>query len=225
MKRLSKVRLIIMAHPDDPELACGGSIARWAEKDEVYYIIVSSGEKGTWDRNVLPFKVAKKREEEALEAAQFLGVKKVIFLRHADGEIQSVKTIKIEIAALIRRLKPHTIVTHDPWRRQFHPDHRASGFAVIDAIMIARDWHFYPFLKEVGLAPHRSEELLLTPTDNPTFINDISTTFGKKLQAIRIHKSQLEQLPDWERRIKEMTETVGKSSGFKYGEGFYQMRI
>lgn len=225
MKRLSKVRLIIMAHPDDPELACGGSIARWAEKDEVYYIIVSSGEKGTWDRNDTPFHVAEMRENEAKEAAQFLGVKKVIFLRHSDGEIESVKTLKIEIAALIRRLKPHTIVTHDPWRRQFHPDHRATGFAVIDAIMIARDWHFYPFLEEVGLAPHRSEELLLTPTDNPAFINDISTTFGKKLQAIRIHKSQLEQLPDWERRIKEMAETVGKSSGFKYGEGFYQMRI
>jgi len=225
MKKSSKVRLIIMAHPDDPELACGGSIAKWAEQDKVYYIIVSSGEMGTWGKNVSPLKVADKREEEAREAARFLGVKKIIFLRHSDGEVGTIKTFIIEIAVLISSLKPHTIVTHDPWRRQFHPDHRATGLAVIDAIMIARDLHFYPFLQEIGLTPHRAEELLLTPTDKPTLVNDISTTFTKKMQAIRIHKSQLEQLPNWESRIKKMAETQGKISGFKFGEGFYQMLI
>lgn len=225
MKESSRVRLIVMAHPDDPELSCGGTIAQWAEQDEVFYIIVSSGEKGTWDRDMSPFQVAETRERETKEAAQFLGVKKVIFLRHTDGGVDTTKTLKIELAALIRFYKPYTIVTHDPWRRHFHPDHRVTGFAVINAIMIARDWHFYPFLKEVGLTPHRSKELLFTPTDKPTFVNDVSTTFHKKLHVVRIHKSQLKQLPNWEQRIKEMAETVGKTSGFKYGEGFFQMRI
>ena len=226
MKKSVKIRLVVMAHPDDPELACGGTIAKWTEQgDEVYYIIVSCGEKGTWDRDVSPFRVAETREKEANEAAEYLGVKKVIFLRHPDGNIGLVNTLKLEIAALIRKLKPHTIVTHDPWRRHFHPDHRATGFVVIDAIMIARDWHFYPFLREIGLEPHRADELLLTPSDSPTFINDISKTLDRKIKAIRIHKSQLGQLPNWEQRIKKMTETVGETSDFKYGEGFYQMII
>jgi len=215
-----------MAHPDDPELACGGTIAKWTEQgDEVYYIIVSCGEKGTWDRDVSPFRVAETREKEANEAAEYLGVKKVIFLRHPDGNIGLANTLKLEIAALIRKLKPHTIVTHDPWRRHFHPDHRATGFIVIDAIMIARDWHFYPFLREIGLEPHRADELLLTPSDSPTFINDISKTLDRKIKAIRIHKSQLGQLPNWEQRIKKMAETVGETSDFKCGEGFCQMII
>lgn len=214
-----------MAHPDDPELACGGSIAQWAEVDKVYYGIVSSGEKGTDKPNVSPFKLAERREEEAERAARFLGVKKVIFFRHPDGEIESVKTLKVEIAALIRHLKPHTVVTHDPWCRKIHPDHRATAWAVIDAVTIARDWHFYPFLLEINLPPHRPEEVLLTPTDEPTFINDISSTFKKKVEAIQIHKSQLPQLSGWKQEIEKRAKIEGGRSGFEFGEGFYQLLI
>lgn len=221
----AKNRLIIMAHPDDPELACGGSIALWTKHDNVYNIIVSCGEKGTWNKNDAPLHVANKRESEAKRAARYLGVKKVIFLRHPDGEVTGVQTLKLEIAALIRALKPYTIVTHDPWRRQFHPDHRATGFAVIDAVMIARDWHFYPFLIEIGLKKHRPTELLLTPTDRPTFFNDITSTIEKKIGAIKIHKSQLRQLPQWEKRIRQRAYEDGHDAGFGYGEGFYKMRV
>lgn len=214
-----------MAHPDDPELACGGTIALWTKHDNVYNVIVSCGEKGTWNKNDAPLRVADKRESEAKKAACYLEVKKVIFLGHPDGEVTNVPTLKLELAALIRSIKPYTIVTHDPWRRQFHPDHRATGFAVIEAIMIARDWHFYPFLLEVGLKKHRPKELLLTPTDKPTIINDITSTINKKISAIKLHKSQLRQLPRWEKRIKQRAQNDGYLAGYKYGEGFYKIRV
>jgi LmbE family N-acetylglucosaminyl deacetylase len=224
--RSAKIRLIVMAHPDDPELACGGTSAKWIDQgDTVYYIIVSCGEKGTWNKDDSPFRVAERREGEAERAAEFLGVKKVIFLRHPDGDVVSVKTLKIELAALIRKLKPHTIVTHDPWRIHFHPDHRATGYAVIESIMIARDFHFYPFLLEIGLEPYRPEELLFTPSDKPTFVNDITETFDKKMNAIKIHVSQLKQLPHWEERITSFSKEIGKSAGYDYGEGFLKMRV
>lgn len=214
-----------MAHPDDPELACGGTIARWARQDRVTHVIVSCGEKGTWNKNASPLRIAAMREQEAQRAAKMLGSKKVIFLRHPDGDIAKDSTLSLELAALIRHLKPFTIVTHDPWRRQFHPDHRATGFAVIDAVMIARDWHFSPVLKEIGLKVHRAKELLLTPTDAPTFVSDITATFKKKIAAIRCHKSQLGQLPGWEKRITLFALSTGKPAGFTYGEGFYKMPI
>lgn len=214
-----------MAHPDDPELACGGTIAQWAQSDDIYYIIVSCGEKGTWNRHDSPYCVAEQREKETKKAAQFLGVKKVIFLRHPDGEVERIKTLKLELAALVRHIKPHTTVTHDPWRRHFHPDHRATAWAVIDALMIARDWHFYPFLREIGLKPHRTTQLLMTPTDNPTCIHNITKTFKKKIKAIKFHKSQLRQLPNWEKRITEFAKKVGKRSGFEFAEGFYKMSV
>jgi LmbE family N-acetylglucosaminyl deacetylase len=214
-----------MAHPDDPELACGGSIARWAEKDRIYNIVVSCGEKGTWDKDASPLLVAEKREQEAVKAARYLGVKRVIFLRHSDGEVSSMKTLKIELAALIRKFKPYTIVTHDPWSRYFHPDHRATANAVIEGIMIARDWHFYPFLLEIGLPPHRPEELLLGITENANHVIDITATYEKKIKAISMHKSQLSQLPDWRKRVRIRVRKDGAHAGYKYGEGFYKMHI
>lgn len=226
MERSAKTRLIIMAHPDDPELSCGGSTAKWAaEGDVVYYIIVSCGEKGTWEKDASPFRVAEIREQEALEAAQFLGVKRIFFLRHPDGRVDEVSTLKLELAALIRHLKPHTVVTHDPWRRHFHPDHRATGFAVIKAIMISRDHHFFPFLSEIGLPVHRAEELLFSPTDSPSFVIDVSGSFEKKLKAIGMHKSQLGQLPGWKERISEFARKVGVPEGYEFGEGFFEMRV
>ena len=149
----------------------------------------------------------------------------MIFLRHPDGAIGRITTLGLELAVLIRHLKPFTIVTHDPWRRQFHPDHRATGFAVIEAVMIARDWHFSPVLKEIGLKTHRAKELLLTPSDEPTIINDITATFNKKLTAIQCHKSQLGQLPGWKKRITQFAQITGKPAGVTYAEGFYKMRI
>ncbi len=214
-----------MAHPDDPELACAGTIAKWSRKDVVYYIIVSGGEKGTWHKNASPFFIAKKREDEAKKSAKFLGVKKIIFLRHPDGLVGTIEDLALEIAALIRHIKPYTIVTHDFWYRQFHPDHRATASSVINAIMIARDWHFYPFLLEIGLRPHRPQQVLMIPTDKPNLVYDITDTYKKKIQAIAIHKSQLKQLPGWKKRITQRAEHDAKMYDFKFGEGFYRMPI
>jgi len=225
MKRSAKNRLVIMAHPDDPELSCGGSIAQWTRTGNVYHVIVSCGEKGSWKANASPLLVAQKREEEAKKAARYLGVKKTVFLRHPDGEVSGAKTLKLEIACLIRRFKPYTIVTHDPWSRYFHPDHRATAHAVIEGIMIARDWHFYPFLLEIGLKPFRPKELLLGITEQPNHVNDITDTFQKKIRAISMHRSQLRQLPGWRRRVLDRVKKDGALAGYEYGEGFYRMHI
>lgn len=225
IKNSVKSCLVIMAHPDDPELACGGSICRWAEEGKIYLIIVSDGGKGTWDESETPFRVAENREKEAEKAGKYMGVEKVIFLRHRDGDIENVKTLKLEIASLIRHFKPDTIVTHDPWTRQFHPDHRAVGWSVIRGIMIARDWHFYPFLPEIGLKPHRAERLLLAPTDKPDFVMDISDTIDKKIEAIKMHGSQIEKHEGWENRIKERSREIAADKDFEFGEVFCSMRI
>lgn len=214
-----------MAHPDDPEMSCGGSVAKWVKEGEVYYVIVSDGGKGSWNKDEKPYSVSNKREEEQERSAKYLGVKRVIFLQHPDGELENIPTLKIEIAALIRKIKPYRIVTNDPWARFFHPDHRIVGLAVISGIMIARDWHFYPFLREIGLNPFRPEKLLLTPTDTPNLIMDITETIEKKIKALRFHKSQIENHPKWENNIRKWAREIAKNSDFEYGEAFYEMDL
>lgn len=214
-----------MAHPDDAELACGGSVAKWVKEGDVYYIIASDGGKGSWNENEAPYTVSGKREEEQKKAAGFLGVKKVIFLQHSDGELENLNALRIEFAALIRKLRPYRIVTNDPWCRMFHPDHRANAFAVIEGIMIARDWHFYPFLREIGLKPARPEKLLLTPTDKANLIVDITETIDKKIKAIGFHKSQVALHEGWKGDIRKWSIETAKNSDFEYGEAFYDLHL
>jgi LmbE family N-acetylglucosaminyl deacetylase len=139
--------------------------------------------------------------------------------------VVNMKTLKLEIASLIRQLKPYTIVTHDPWSRYFHPDHRATALAVIEAVMIARDWHFYPFLLEIGLKPHRPRELLLGITEQPNHVIDITATYEKKMKAITMHKSQLGQQPNWRKHVRDRLKKNGVLAGCEYAEAFYKMRI
>lgn len=223
--KLSKNTLVIMAHPDDAELTCGGSVAKWVSEGDVYYVIASDGGKGSWNEKEAPYTVSCRREKEQRKAADYLGVKKVVFLQHSDGELENISALRIEYAALIRKLKPYRIVTNDPWTRMFHPDHRANAYAVIGGIMIARDWHFYPFLREIGLQPARPKKLLLAPTDNPNFIENITDTIDKKIRAIGFHESQVSIQEDWEKSIKNWSRETARDSDFEYGEAFYDMRL
>jgi LmbE family N-acetylglucosaminyl deacetylase len=224
-KKSPRNTLVIMAHPDDAELACGGSVAKWVQEGEVNYVIASDGGKGSWNEEEAPYTVSCRREKEQKKAAEFLGVKKVIFLQHSDGELENIAALRIEFAALIRKLKPYRIIANDPWYRMFHPDHRANAFAVIGGIMIARDWHFYPFLREIGLKPARPEKLLLTPTDKPNFIVDISDTIDKKIKAIGFHDSQVSVHKGWKKDIRKWSRETAKDSDFEYGEAFYDLHL
>ncbi|RJQ39326.1 MAG: PIG-L family deacetylase, partial [Nitrospiraceae bacterium] len=133
--------MVIMAHPDDTEMGCGGTVAKWIkEGHEVRYVVCTNGDKGTKDRELSSHRLAEIREYEQLKAAEVLGVKNVIFLRHRDGELEVTQAFRSELALLIRQYKPHIIVTHDPWRPYLlHPDHRAVGFTTTDAVIAARD--------------------------------------------------------------------------------------
>ena len=77
-----------------------------------------------------------------------------------------------DVALWIRRLRPDVILGHDPWRRyRLHPDHRHAGFITTDAIVAARDPHFFA---DQDLEPHRPSALLLWEADEPNHVEDVS---------------------------------------------------
>src|SRR6187401_2523445 len=80
-----KTLMAIMAHPDDIDFGSAGSIAKWcAEGWTVYYVLATSGDKGTHGE-LSPQELAALREEEQREAARVLGVKECIFHGYPDG--------------------------------------------------------------------------------------------------------------------------------------------
>jgi len=195
--------LAIGAHPDDIEFGCGATLAKWAAAGcRVHHLILTDGSKGSWDPNADLGALVATREAECRAAAAVIdgpvsargvvdgdGVSdRVLYLRRVDGELVNEVDERRDVARIIRQLRPSALVGHDPWRRyRLHPDHRAAGFLMLDALVAARDPHFFP---ELGLEPHRPDSLLLFEADLPNHVEDASGFESQKIEALLCHRSQ-----------------------------------
>lgn len=195
-----KTILVILAHPDDPEFFLGGSIARWVKLGhKVSYSLFTRGDKGVSGEIVDPAVLAQQREIEQREAAAVLGVSAVQFLGYEDGYLTADLNSRREIVRVIRRMKPEIVVTCDPTNyfyrenRINHPDHRAAGLIVADAVFPAcGNPLFFPELREEGLEAHNVEELWFSLPIPANFRLDVTSTWDLKYQALLRHKSQIQ---------------------------------
>ena len=179
--------LAIGAHPDDIEFGAGGTLAAWAPDCEVTGVIVTDGSKGSWNPDESPAELVEARKAEARAAADRLGIARLVFLGEIDGELEYTPELRKTMSQLIRQHRPDVVLSHDPWQRyQLHPDHRATGWAVIDGVVSARDPLFYP---DQGPA-HRPGALLLWSADEPNHAEDVGATIDKKIAALLEHSSQ-----------------------------------
>jgi LmbE family N-acetylglucosaminyl deacetylase len=202
----------IFAHPDDPEFFCGGTFARWAaEGADITFVLATSGDKGSEDREMTHQKLAEIREEEERRAAAALGVKDVVFLRYPDGELYPTLELRRDLTRLIRLKQPDVVVTSDPTRFWFesrsvnHPDHRAIGEATFAAVFpTARDHlNFIELWRDEGLETHKTKQLYVTLTNNPNTKVDVTDYVETKITALREHKSQIKDIDALADRIRE----------------------
>ncbi len=214
--------MVVGAHPDDPEFGCAGSVARWADEGkEVHYCLITSGNVGTRDEDITPGRLAAIREREQRAAAQELGVKDVIFLRHQDGVLVNDLTLRRELTLVLRQYQPEVLVTIDPWRHyQLHPDHRAAGQCALDAVASARERLVFPEQLVDGVEPCRVKMILLFWTDNADYWVDVSSTIERRIAALRKHESQVGHRNDLEERIRTWTRETGEKQGMQYAEAF-----
>ncbi len=220
--------LLVAAHPDDAEFSSGGTVARWVRAGiEVIYVIATSGDKGTPDREMTGERLSNMREDEQRAAAARLGVKEVIFLRFPDGEMTPNLELREAVTRMIRLYKPYTVMTHDPltlfYNNEFinHPDHRAIGQATIDAIYpTARDpLQFNEQIKE-GLEPHKVKEIFIFGTEQPNVLVDISETIEDKIEALKLHVTQVGPSEELAQRIRMRSAQVAEPHGLAYAEAF-----
>jgi LmbE family N-acetylglucosaminyl deacetylase len=123
--------MCVLAHPDDESLGTGGVIAKYAQEGvDVYLITATLGEHG-WPGNPEthpgPEVLGQMRQEELHAAARILGVREGAFLGYVDGQVNKVDPAEAiaKISMHIRRLRPHVIITFDPFGVYGHPDHIA----------------------------------------------------------------------------------------------------
>jgi LmbE family N-acetylglucosaminyl deacetylase len=229
-----KVILAIGAHPDDIDSAAAGTVAKWVEEGATaYYLIATDGGKGSDDSTMTTERLTKIRRQEQQQAAKVIGAKEVFFLNFPDAELVGDMRLKEQLVRYIRKLKPDTVITlstalffkSDPEDDGYvnHTDHRVLAEAVMDSVFpLSRDRLTFPHLIEEGLLPHKTKELLMLNAQEPSFMVDISSTYEKKMEAMRCFVSQFGDQKDfpW---IEESNRYWGKQLGVKYAENFTRL--
>ena len=223
--------LAIGAHPDDVEFGCGATLAKWAARGcVVHHLICTDGSKGTWDANADTVELAVRRQAEQRVAARRLAGDRsgeVVFLCEIDGELDSTLALRGAVARVIRQLRPAVVLGHDPWKRyRIHPDHRHAGLLACDAVVAARDPHFF---REHRLEHHRPETLLLWEADVIHHVENVSGHVETKLAALEAHESQFEstmkatdgdQIEAFRNRIRARLVALGAAYGVAAAEAF-----
>ena len=219
--------MVIMAHPDDIEFSCSGTIARWtARGTEVCYVLITSGDVGIADAGITKLMAQETREEEQTNAAKVCGVENLVFLREPDGMLVATLELRKKLVREIRKFKPEVVICGDPtvvWVGDSyinHPDHRAAATAAVDAIFPASGQpNLFEELEEEGLEAHKPRKVYVNvwnPDDADLFVN-ITETIDKKVKALKAHTSQMKGW-DVEKNIKEWAAGRGKGLEMGYAE-------
>jgi LmbE family N-acetylglucosaminyl deacetylase len=224
--------LAVYAHPDDPEISAGGTLAEWAGAGaQVWLLITTRGDKGTSDPSADLEQLAALRVEETAKAADLLGLVGHFHLDHRDGEVVDDRELRGSIVRMVRELRPQVVLCPDPTAVFFgdryfnHRDHRVTGWATLDAIApAAGNPHYFPEHLAEGLAVHDVDAIYLTGTLEPNCWIDISESLERKIEALFCHASQLTETGDWFREfLRELAEEAGQEAGVRYAEAFRKL--
>lgn len=228
-----KIVLGIVAHPDDLDVGAGGTMAAFAQQGaDVHYLILTDGGKGSEDPHVTSAELTTIRRQEQRDALAILGGKNANFLDYPDGELEISIALKKDIVKAIRTIRPDVVVTLDPtlvYSTKYgiinHPDHRAAGQAVLDAVFpLARDHLTFPELLEQQYLPHKTPTILLINFDGGNFAVDITHTFDLKTKALSAHASQFSN-PNGSTWLRDMARQNGEKSGYELAESFVRLDI
>jgi len=222
--------LAIYAHPDDPEVSCAGTLARWAAAgSDVHLVICTQGEKGTRDASVDPAQLAAVRAGEAGRAADVMGLASHEMLGFPDGELENSSGLRAVLVERIRRIRPEVVMGPDPTAVFFgssyinHHDHREIGFAILDSCAPASASPLY--FPETGAA-HAVPRIFLSGTLEPDTWIDIDATLEVKVDALLCHTTQLGDEAELAAEVvRHRAAAAGRTAGLRAAEAFRTFRL
>lgn len=216
--------LAVGCHPDDLEIGCGGTLAKYAKQGhQVVMCHVANGNMG--HAVIMPEELRAIRTEEAEAAGLKLRAKEVINLDIPDLEVDSQdKALVIKMIDVVRRVKPDIIITHGP--EDYMKDHVEVSRLVFEASFSSSIPHtetehaFYP-----KIAPLYYMDTLAGVGFLPAEYVDISGEIEEKLDALNCHQSQIKWMLEHDRiDFLDFVRTVSKFRGLQcgaaYAEGF-----
>ncbi len=219
--------LVVMAHPDDIEFTCGGTVASLADDGwQVAFCLVTSGDKGSKDPNLPPADLAALREAEQQAAAAELGVQRCIFLRWPDGFVEDGPELRAALVRVVRETRPELLITWDGYRGFNHRDHRTVGLAALDAVFpLARNPNTYAEQLTDGLEPHRVNTVLLAGAREPNYWVDVSDQLERRINALFRHATQVQALnrEEMAKRMAERQQRAAAEGRVPWAEAFRRL--
>lgn len=195
--------LAILAHPDDETLGLGGTLARYADEGvETYLVTATRGQAGRFKElkrgdpgHPGPEKLGEIRERELHAAAKVLGVHEVTLLDYMDGAIDQADPVRVaaEIAAHVRRVKPHVGVTFPHDGGYGHPDHIAISQLTASALHMAADSK----RTDVPGEPHATAKFYMMAWGDAHWAA-YQEAFKKLTSTVDGVERQAKPWPDWE---------------------------
>ena len=222
------VVLAVYAHPDDADVGCGGTLARWAKAGSAVHLVVcTDGGKGTTDPDVVPAQLAAERAAELEASSALIGLSSVDNLGFPDGELADSDEFRRTLVGRVRALRPDVVCGHDPTAVFFgqdyfnHRDHRIAGAALLDAVAPASGLpHYFP---DTGPA-HQVSTVLLSGTLEPDEWVDVTDTIEAKAAAVECHRTQFAGQGGWAgEAVRRRAAEEGRRAGVAYAEGFRRL--
>jgi N-acetylglucosamine malate deacetylase 1 len=214
--------LAVSAHPDDLEICCAGTLAKYAQQGVKVSMAVST-DGGAGHMHIPPKELGEIRHREAEKAAKLIGAD-FYWLGFKDAFLFEDIDSRMRFIEVIRKAKPDVIITHDP--QDYHPDHRAVSRLMFDASFesglknIATESPFH-----AGVQPLIYFDKITGAGFDPTEFVDITDTFDIKREMLACHESQIQWLKDHDNvDFFDMMETLSRARGYqcgvKYAEAF-----
>lgn len=219
--------LAVMAHPDDAELLCAGTLAR-AKADGAAAIglcVMCQGDKGVPAGGLDAPPPAQVRQREAADAAKLLSAT-LLWFDARDSELFDTGEQRRKLVEIFRRFRPTLVITHCP--EDYHPDHRAT-YAIAEAAtwMAASRGHAtdspaIPTPPALWLA----DSVAMTGF-TPEFYVDVTAHLETKQQMLQCHRSQLLRGGDSDFSpladlMRNQSRARGEQSGVNASEAFRQ---
>jgi LmbE family N-acetylglucosaminyl deacetylase len=227
--------LCVFAHPDDAEIAAGGTMARWcAEGRAVHLLVLTNGDRGSSDPAQDRAELARTRLEETQAAGKFLGLAGTTMLDVPDGELENTPEIRARVARVVREIRPGIVLSCDPTAWFFgnqyynHSDHRTAGAIMLDAVFPgAGNPHYFTEQIAEGLEAWNVPEIWLGWTLEPNHYQDVTGHIETKVAALALHASQVQgnMLGFFEEWLPKEAQEAGAKIGVEHAESFRVLNL
>jgi LmbE family N-acetylglucosaminyl deacetylase len=231
---MADVVLSVLAHPDDAEFLCAGTLLRLAREQgwQVHLASMTPGDCGSVEHG--PEEIARIRREEGARAAALLGAT-YHCLEERDLRIFYQERPLERITRLLREVRPRLVLTHSP--ADYMLDHEMTSTLVRAAVFGAPAPNFFADRGHPPAIPHiphldscdaiEGKDPLGRPIE-PGFRIDISSVLEAKAAMLAAHVSQREWLlkhhgmDHYVQSMRDWSAERGRQAGVAFAEGFRQ---